>query len=229
MDIEIIETEDGSHTLFSKTFNEIYHSRRGAIEESIHVFIEAGLKHLLSYKNQVNILEVGLGTGLNALLTALEIQGNSSQSIKYFGVEPLPVPTEITQQLNYEQLITQEEVAQLYTSIHESSWNSWEQITHNFQLYKAHTTIQKAFSDPPIQGLPTFDLVYFDAFAPSKHPEIWNLEVLQQIRQQLSLGAILVTYCAKGQFKRDLKEAGFSLESLPGPHFKREMTRGNAI
>jgi len=127
MDIEIIETEDGSHTLFSKTFNEIYHSRRGAIEESIHVFIEAGLKHLLSYKNQVNILEVGLGTGLNALLTALEIQGNSSQSIKYFGVEPLPVPTEITQQLNYEQLITQEEVAQLYTSIHESSWNSWEQ------------------------------------------------------------------------------------------------------
>jgi len=229
MDIEIIETEDGSHTLFSKTFNEIYHSRRGAIEESIHVFIEAGLKHTLSNKNHINILEVGLGTGLNALLTALEIQTTPSQSIKYFGVEPLPVPVEITQQLNYEQLVAQEGGTELYTKIHESAWNSWESITPNFQLYKAHTTIQKAFVDTPTQDLPTFDLVYFDAFAPSKHPEIWNLEVLQQIRQQLSIGAILVTYCAKGQFKRDLKAAGFSLESLPGPHFKREMTRGNAI
>ncbi len=229
MDIEIIETEDGSHTLFSKTFNEIYHSRRGAIEESNHVFIDAGLEHLLSKQNQVNILEVGLGTGLNALLTLLKIQDNTAQSIKYFGVEPLPVPSEITQQLNYEQLVTQPSVAQHYTAIHESAWNTWEQITDNFQLYKAHTTIQKAFTETSAQDLPQFDLVYFDAFAPSKHPEIWNLEVLEQIRQQLALGATLVTYCAKGQFKRDLKAAGFELESLPGPHFKREMTRGKAI
>ncbi|OJJ14060.1 hypothetical protein BKI52_44555 [marine bacterium AO1-C] len=229
MDIEIIETEDGSHTLFSKTFNEIYHSRRGAIEESMHVFIDAGLKHVLSTKNTANILEVGLGTGLNALLTALEVQSNPDQSIKYFGVEPLPVPTEITQQLNYEQLVSQEEVATLYEKIHENPWNSWEPITPNFHLYKAHTTIQKAFIDTPSEALPKFDLVYFDAFAPSKHPEIWNLEVLQQIRQQLSSDAVLVTYCAKGQFKRDLKAAGFSLESLPGPHFKREMTRGRVI
>ena len=229
MDIEIIETEDGSHTLFSKKFNEIYHSRRGAIEESIHVFIEAGLQHLLARQSSINVLEVGLGTGLNALLTALEVQKSEGVQIKYFGVEPLPVPLEIAHQLNYEQLIQKEGVTTLYQAIHESPWNNWQSIHENFQLYKAYSTIQDAFVQTSTEDLPKFDLVYFDAFAPSKHPEIWNLEVLQKVRQQLKSGATLVTYCAKGQFKRDLKAAGFSLESLPGPHFKREMTRGTAV
>lgn len=228
MDIEIIETEDGSHTLFSKTFNEIYHSRRGAIEESLHVFIDAGLKYLLPQKSTINILEVGFGTGLNALLSTLEVQ-NLTHEVKYFGVEPFPVPAEITQQLNYEQLIEQTDAQVLYEKLHLCPWNSWEDITANFQLYKAQTTIEQAFDSLSTTEIPTFDLVYFDAFAPSKHPEIWNLEVLQNIRQQLATDAILVTYCAKGQFKRDLKTAGFELESLPGPHFKREMTRGKAV
>lgn len=228
MDIEIIETEDGSHTLFSKTFNEIYHSRRGAIEESLHVFINAGLKYLLPRQSTINILEVGFGTGLNALLSVLELQ-NSQHEIKYFGVEPFPVPVEITQQLNYERLIDQANAQVLYEKLHLCLWNSWENITANFQLYKAQTTIEQAFGSLSKAVLPTFDLVYFDAFAPSKHPEIWNLKVLQNIRQQLATDAVLVTYCAKGQFKRDLKTAGFELESLPGPHFKREMTRGRAM
>lgn len=228
MDIEIIETEDGSHTLFSKTFNEIYHSRRGAIEESLHVFINAGLKYLLPRQSTINILEVGFGTGLNALLSVLELQ-NSQHEIKYLGVEPFPVPVEITQQLNYERLIDQANAQVLYEKLHLCLWNSWENITANFQLYKAQTTIEQAFGSLSKAVLPTFDLVYFDAFAPSKHPEIWNLKVLQNIRQQLATDAVLVTYCAKGQFKRDLKTAGFELESLPGPHFKREMTRGRAM
>ena len=228
MDIEIIETEDGSHTLFSKTFNEIYHSRRGAIEESNHVFIDAGLKHVLQSKTDISILEVGFGTGLNALLTALEAQNTSSQ-LKYFGVEPFPVPLEIIEQLNYQQLVTNADAQSLYHQLHQSEWNKWETITDGFQLYKAQSTIESLFSNNNNTSLPVFDLVYFDAFAPSKHPEIWTPEVLQGIRQQLAQGAVLVTYCAKGQFKRDLKAAGFELESLPGPHFKREMTRGIAI
>lgn len=228
MDIEIIETEDGSHTLFSKTFNEIYHSRRGAIEESNHVFIDAGLKHILQSKTEISILEVGFGTGLNALLTALEVRTTPAQ-LKYFGVEPFPVPLEIIEQLNYQQLIGNSEAQSLYHQLHQSEWNKWETITDNFQLHKAHSTIETLFTNNENSDLPTFDLVYFDAFAPSKHPEIWTLEVLQGIGQQLAPGAILVTYCAKGQFKRDLKAAGFELESLPGPHFKREMTRGKVI
>lgn len=227
MDIEIIETEDGSHTLFSKTFNEIYHSRRGAIEESHHVFIDAGLKHVLETKNEITILEVGFGTGLNALITALETL-NTSCKINYYGVEPFPVPVEIIEQLNYQQLIDHDKADTLYKSMHRAPWNTWQSIHDNFQLYKAEATIEALFTQASNQDIPTFDLVYFDAFAPSKHPEIWSLDVLKGIRQHLSSDAVLVTYCAKGQFKRDLKEAGFVLESLPGPHFKREMTRGRA-
>lgn len=227
MDIEIIKTEDGSHTLFSKTFNEIYHSRRGAIEESHHVFIDAGLKHVMDTKTELHILEVGFGTGLNALITALETQ-NSPCKIHYYGVEPFPVPVDIIEQLNYQQLIDHDNANALYQSLHQCSWNTWQKITDNFQLYKAEATIESLFAQDTPQDLPTFDLVYFDAFAPSKHPEIWSVDVLKGIRQHLALDAVLVTYCAKGQFKRDLKAAGFALESLPGPHFKREMTRGRA-
>ncbi|EAY24605.1 conserved hypothetical protein [Microscilla marina ATCC 23134] len=228
MNIEIIETEDGSHTLFSKTFNEIYHSRRGAIEESHHVFIDAGLKYLLEHKTELTILEVGFGTGLNALLTALEVH-RTSHKINYFGVEPFPVPSAVVEQLNYPQLIDQPSAADLYKGLHECPWNEWQAVESSFQLYKAPATIEALFTQHALENIPTFDLVYFDAFAPSKHPEIWTLEVLQGIRQHLASGAILVTYCAKGQFKRDLKAAGFELESLPGPHFKREMTRGKAV
>ena len=216
--LEIQETGDGSHTLFSEKFNEIYHSRHGALQESVHVFIQAGLESVLKQKNNINLLEIGFGTGLNAILSIQKISG-SKHHIHYTGIEPLPVPFNIIEQLNYLSSIDDELLHQSYKDLHLSDWNKDTAITTNFTLYKYKGSFEDFSSEKK------FDLVYFDAFAPSKHPEIWDKAVFEKISTLMSKNGVLVTYCAKGQVKRDLKASGFIIEKLAGPPGKREMTR----
>jgi tRNA U34 5-methylaminomethyl-2-thiouridine-forming methyltransferase MnmC len=219
MPLIIQTTQDGSHTLFSEELNEIYHSRRGAWQESMHVFIEAGLKNALQQKNQLKILEIGFGTGLNAILTLAEIYQTDYQ-IEYWGIEPLPLDLELIEALNYQDFFSKPIFRNYFLGLHQAVWNEKVEILPNFILYKIQDTLQN-WLNPEAD----FDLIYFDAFSPAKQPAMWQREVFEKLYNLLISKSLLLTYCAKGQIKRDLKSLGFRIETLPGPAGKREMIR----
>jgi len=212
MNLALKETKDGSYTLFNKQLNETYHSIHGARQEAIHVFIDHGLNQI--NKDQLRILEIGLGTGFNALLTSKHAQ---SKTIEYVGLEPFPVEARI-QQAYIDQNAYDVEENEKWKALMAEDIS--DVTLQDFRLIKSNKTLMSYKSEM------SFDLIYFDAFAPSKQEEMWKQEVFEHIYSLCHVGSRIVTYCAQGQFKRNLKHAGFSVESRPGPPGKREMTLG---
>ena len=217
---EIRVTGDGSKTIFLPELNETYHSSNGAVQESRHIFIQNGLD-LVEKKGTIRILEVGFGTGLNALLSASWAEMNN-QNIYYIGIEANPLPPELCFQLDYPPQIGQN-AEKIYDTLIHCDWEIENQLSTHFSIQKREITIQDFVALEPI------DLIYFDAFGPRVQAEMWDITILEKMFQSLNAEGALVTYCAQGQFKRDLKAVGFILESLPGPPGKREMTRATKI
>lgn len=216
-DIRVIHTRDGSSTLYHAALNETYHSIHGALTESRHVFVRNGfIPARGSGKNLLRILEVGFGTGLNAALTARAAQENK-QPVEYVGLEPYPVAPELLARLDYADVLSPEET-DLFQTIHAAPWETAVGIHETFRIEKKRTGISE------VENAGLFGLIYFDAFAPEKQPGLWTPGVLQKCYTLLEAGGLLVTYCAKGQFKRDLKHCGFQVEARPGPPGKREIT-----
>jgi len=217
---EIRVTGDGSKTIFLPELNETYHSSNGAVQESRHIFIENGLD-LVEKQEVIRILEVGFGSGLNALLSASWASTNN-QRIHYIGIEANPLPPELCFQLDYPRHIGQH-ADKIYDELIRCDWEIDNQLTTHFSIQKREMKIQDFVAFEPM------DLIYFDAFGPRVQAEMWDITILEKMIQSLNSVGALVTYCAQGQFKRDLKAVGFSLESLPGPPGKREMTRATKI
>lgn len=216
--LQIIKTKDGSVSLLNSELNETYHSIHGARQESMHVFIKEGLKFFSDQnkKTPVRILEIGFGTGLNALLTAT-YAAEHRIGIEYSTLEAFPINESLWQQLNFAQ---SDKEAEVFFRLHHEPWEQWTEIIPGFMLRKINTTLQLASFDHNY-----FDLVYFDAFAPNKQPEMWTLPMLQKTIEALTSGGVFVTYCAKGQLKRDLASLGTTVQTLSGPPGKREMIR----
>ena len=208
-------TKDGSHTVYIKKLDEHYHSLFGAVTESTHVFIDAGLK--ISTGNQINLLEMGFGTGLNAILTLASTIG-SGRNIHYTAYEKHPLGKDIFSSLNYASFL-EEKNTKYFNLMHEVPWNREATIIEEFRLLK----IEADICSLDIQN--KFDLVYFDAFAPDKQPELWSTEIFNKIFLSMRPGSILTTYSSKGQIRRNLQEAGFLVEKIPGPPGKHDMTR----
>lgn len=223
MQLKVLVTKDGSHTLFSEQFNEIYHSRHGALQESMHVFIAAGFEYVARNKEKIRLLEIGFGTGLNALLT-LQAQVSLNKQVEYYSVEPYPVPLELIRELNYVSLMQNQGIDLFFMEMHKAAWDQDETIGSQFILHKMENKLEDILLPPDF-----FDLIYFDAFAPEKHPALWTIAIFEKMFRCLKNDGVLVTYCAKGNFKRNLKAAGFKIESLPGPSGKREMVRAFKI
>ncbi len=256
---EIRVTADGSHTLYLPWMDEHYHSLHGAITESRHIFIEAGLESLIRSEaalphtpgtvtpppsdtsgrplrsgynltdtpgtyafsplphHKITLLEVGFGTGLNALLTALRA-AERKQRVCYVSLEKEPLPPSVTGRLNYGNL-TGREGEQIYRALHEAPWDTPFVLNEWFTIEKRLTDIT---TEAPA-GL--YDLIYFDAFGPDKQPEMWSSTVLQAVGAVTRQGSVLVTYSAKGTVKRMLRSIGFVVTLLPGPPGKRVITR----
>ncbi len=219
--VTIFETKDGSSSLLNTELNETYHSTHGALQESIYVFIERGFAEAIHLsKKQISILEIGFGTGLNALLTLLEAQ-RRQVSVKYETLEAYPLPSEIVAKLNYTQLLVAKEgpgVFPLFDLLHSTPWSEPYHIQPNFDLLKRKEDLLQATFEKE-----KFDLVYYDAFAPDKQPHLWELPVLEKVVSALKPEGIFVTYSAKGQLRRDLIALGLTVKKLPGPPGKREM------
>lgn len=185
----------------------------------MHVFIQAGLDPLLAEHQNLSMLEVGWGTGLNALLTYFEAP---QTSIRYTGIEAEPIDYELIGKLNYPEFVTaadEREAEDVLQRLHQAPWDTWTPISDRFAMYKAHVLLQD------FQASDAYDLIYFDAFAPNAQPELWTREIFEQLFAVCKPGAILTTYSAKGDVRRALIAAGFEVEKLPGPPGKREMLR----
>jgi len=212
----LVVTEDGSHTLYIPVLDEHYHSVHGAIQESEHVFIRNGLNVLNEFP-EIKILEIGFGTGLNALLTyrqALLVK----QKVVYHAIEKYPLQPAEYEKLNYFQESDPTLKSKLL-DMHQGSWESEFSIDQHFSLLKRKTDLTQTV----FEG--NYHLIYFDAFAPDKQPDLWEFKIFEKLAKAITPGGILVTYSAKGQVRRNLISAGFVVERLPGPPGKREMLR----
>jgi tRNA U34 5-methylaminomethyl-2-thiouridine-forming methyltransferase MnmC len=214
-ELKIISSGDGSQTLYLPDQDETYHSVHGALTESMHVFIEAGMRPLKSL-SELRIFEFGFGTGLNAWLSAMEAE-KQNQVVHYTTIEKYPLDIAITSQLSYTSNPFQQET---FNALHAAEWNIEEKIHDYFTVQKLNGGMENL-----IPSQHPFHLIYFDAFAPRVQPELWTIAMFSQLFSLLEKDGILVTYCAKGEVKRNMKAAGFVVEPLPGPPGKREMTR----
>ena len=213
---KIITTSDGSKTIQLEDWNDQYHSRHGAIQEAYHVFIRHGLE--LFENRSVAILEMGFGTGLNALITLIKSK-KKQLSVQYTGVEAYPVSSEELQQLNYCSELQAEAYEEPFLKMHAAPWETWLQVSHHFKLLKQQKDFLK------VDDTNGFDLIYFDAFGARVQPELWTEDIFGSMFRALRQNGVLVTYAAKGSVRRAMQAVGFSVERLPGPPGKREMLR----
>jgi tRNA U34 5-methylaminomethyl-2-thiouridine-forming methyltransferase MnmC len=209
--MEIRKTNDGSSTIWSEKYGETYHSGFGAVTESSHVFIEAGLKQVIT--NPVNVFEMGFGSGLNALLTLMEAR-KLNRRVHYHAIELHPLELDFVDAFDIPV-----EYKEVFRTIHASEWDKETEVDANF-------TIRKIRGDLTLwQPGSFYHLVYYDAFSPESQPELWTADMFRKIYDMMYPGGILTTYCAKGVVRRNMIATGFTVERLPGPPGKREMLR----
>jgi tRNA U34 5-methylaminomethyl-2-thiouridine-forming methyltransferase MnmC len=226
---EVVITADGSSTIHLPQWDEQYHSKHGAIQEAYHVFIKHGLHYfcnsnvndseLVSKSHQnISILEIGFGTGLNAFITLLEAE-KVGINIDYVGVEGYPVEMNEIRQLNYPTQLKVDTNETLFKTMHEVSWEEQHAISNNFLLTKQN----RFFSE--IEEKSIYNIIYFDAFGARVQPELWTETIFKKMFDALKENGVLVTYAAKGSVRRAMQAVGFKVEKLPGPPGKREMLR----
>jgi tRNA U34 5-methylaminomethyl-2-thiouridine-forming methyltransferase MnmC len=221
MQRNLIVTKDGSHSVAIPDLKVSYHSVYGAVQESLHVFIELGLKHWFNQHSAASrcvIFEMGFGTGLNALLSIIEANRLQRRLI-YETVEAFPLEDSITQKLNYCEALHEASRQPVFESLHSGEWNKTQEITEFFSFKKKHAPLADYTPAEPI------NIIFYDAFAPAAQPELWTKEVFENMLSILAPDGMLVTYCSKGDVRRALLAAGFSVEKIPGPPGKREMIR----
>lgn len=215
---EIKTTEDGSKTLFINELNEGYHSHHGALQEAEHVFIKNGINNINNY--EINILELGFGTGLNTLVTINNhLNNDKNHKINYFTIEKYPVTSDEITELSYVKHFNFENSEKIYQKIHSVSWNETHQILPNFSL----TKFECDFFNLENLELPPIDLVYYDCFGARVQPDLWEMPLFEMVKNKMRVGGLLTTYSSKGSVRRILKELNFDVKKIEGPKGKREM------
>ncbi len=209
---KIVKTADNSPTLYVPELDEHYHSINGAVQESQHIFINSGLNYIK--KQNINILEVGFGTGLNALLTCKEIQ-ISNKNVYYETIEKYPINKDTYLALNQEQIFNSE----IFLKLHKSVWEKEVEILNNFKLKKIKIDLKTYIPKKK------FDVIYFDAFSPEKQPLLWSQNIFKKLYNATNDEGILVTYSSKGIVKQALRNSGYEIKRLKGPIGKRHILR----
>lgn len=220
---ELHTTEDGSLTLYAPTFGEHYHSMHGAVQESEHIYLGLALRECMSSWQEgdapLRLFEVGFGTGLNALLSWREAEERHIP-LQYYSIEKFPITPEVYEALHYEGLGEDREVKDQLLRLHTAPWDEAVELSPFFTLYKLRGDLTTCTFPERLS------VIYYDAFSPESQPELWAEELFQRLGEVACSGAILSTYCAKGEVRRRLQRSGFLVERLPGPPGKREVLRG---
>jgi len=217
--LSLVQTADGSSTIFNNLVGENYHSRHGALQESQHVFLKSGLQHFLNLSGAtaVDVLEVGFGTGLNFLISA-DYCRTAGIDLQYTGIEAYPLSEELIFATGYEQYVS-DGTWQAFKEIYSPALAAVQTLSKACSLEVAVTKLMD------FDASRQFDVMYFDAFAEIHQPEMWSLEALTYITRFIKPGGVFVTYAITGNLKRAMKSLGFSIEKAPGAPGKREMLR----
>ncbi len=218
IDYQLKTTSDGSHTLYIPQIDEQYHSLNGAVTESLHVFIENG--YLYNSSLSPVVLEVGFGTGLNCLLTALQAE-KLKRATTYLTIDNNLLPPEVISQLNYDKIL-QGSAKNIFSTIHKIPWEVKTPVSEYFELHKINADVTK----PGWQLKELCNIIYFDAFGPDKQPDMWKEEIFRTLFKMTLPEGVFVTYSAKGEVRRRLTKVGYTVERLTGPPGKKEMLRG---
>lgn len=218
MNRRVVKTNDNSSTLYVPELDQHYHSTHGAVQESLHVFIKSGLYQFMGSATPISILEIGFGTGLNPLLTLLEAKAHKL-IIDFTSLEKYPLTLNEVKELNYSDILNSFEAKEDLLKLHQAEWEKKVWIDPNFTLRK-HQLDFKAYTAED-----QFHLIYFDAFSPGSQPNLWTIDIFTNMYNCLLNGGMLVTYCSKGEVRRNMMAAGFEVEKIPGPPGKREMVR----
>lgn len=220
MNLKIVRTNDGSDTIYNKALDEIYHSLHGSIKESEHVYINAGLDRVMNNKKNksVSILEIGLGTGLNVLLT-INYAKQKNMKIFYHAIEPFPLENSILKKLNFGRKIKEFDI-KIFKKIHNCKSQTVTELSNNFKFKRSINRLEEISLKKE-----KYDIIFFDAFAPSKQPDIWDKKNFSNIKYALRREGVIVTYSSTKRLKRILKNLKFKIEILAGPMGKKEMTR----
>jgi tRNA U34 5-methylaminomethyl-2-thiouridine-forming methyltransferase MnmC len=215
---EFIQTHDGSYTLYDEKFADHYHSLNGAFSESMHIYIRCGFHRAILNKNEINLLEVGFGTGLNALCTLVESKKHKVK-VNYTAIEPFPVSQADAEKLHYPGLFKEDHPVKEYLKLHYVSADMFHNISEHFSFQRIEVPLENC--DLPFEH---YDLVYFDPFKPVSHEYIWSAEMFSKLNASMKVNAKLITYSSRGSVRRAMKEAGFCVTKLPGPDGKREIS-----
>ena len=220
VNISAIATSDGSTTFFHSTLNEHYHSINGAFQEAEHVYINSGLSyfHHKEATTKIAVLEIGFGTGLNYLLS-IDYAIKNNIAIEYTGIEAFPLPLDYIQQTNYQNFLATANLTSIFQQQYLAAFETEQHISANQSLKIEELNLADFSTDQK------YDIIYFDAFAASKQPEMWTTEMIQHVCQFLKDKGIFVTYSVTGNLKRCLRDLGFTIERPIGALGKREMMR----
>ncbi len=227
MNREIVVTADGAHTIRIPGINQNYHSMHGAVQESVHVYMEAGLRFAMQAPAQTGplyVFEMGFGTGLNALLTAIEAE-RTGRPVYYETIEAFPLDTTESDQLNFCSQLQRPDLMPLFTQLHHGAWNREAVLSPFFTFTKKRLSLVDGLDNKSSTGGTGFHVLYFDAFAPEAQPELWTSTVFAGLYLLMAPGGVLVTYCSKTVVRKALQAAGFTVHKIPGPWGKREMLR----
>ena len=213
---EVVKTNDGSMTIFLPDVQESYHSRHGAVQEALHVYIDKGLCFV--EKEHVSVLELGFGTGLNALLTMIHAD-RLGKDVRYVTHEAYPLDLSIIKLMNFERILPNHFAPSIIDQLHTSDWEKDCDLTPSFKIRKCRSLFES------ISYKSMFDLIYYDVFGFRVQPELWTFELFTKMYQALNDNGVLVTYACRSIIKENLIKAGFQVEKLKGPPGKREMLR----
>ena len=231
---EIKKTGDGSDTLISKSFDQPYHSLGGAVTESRYVYFEStGLDQVLSNKTDLNILEVGFGTGMNLVLLLDYLRKSDHQTtVNFFSVEAFPIDSETASKIDFGDSLSHLDYNQMLSDIFADLTHGVNRfdIRPNLTLYLFVGTF-KEFSQLPdsedrssIPDELRFDFVLHDPFSPYSNPAGWNPELFSAITKVCNPDAVLSTYSAATSARAAMASAGWFVARAPGALGKREMT-----
>ena len=217
--MEFVNTSDGSKTLFQEKVGEHYHSKHGAVVESKHVFLTAGLQYYVdrNQQDEVSVLEVGFGTGLNFLIAA-DWCTQKALKFNYVGVETEPLPLTLLKQSGYNAYVA-DRIWEGFLTGYQQALSEGSQL-NDLVSYRVACNPILAYT-----ASEKFDVVFFDAFAEIHQPEMWSMETLAHVADLLNPGGVFVTYAITGNLKRAMRSLGFAIEKVPGAPGKREMLR----
>lgn len=231
---QVLETDDGSLTLECVATGDTFHSGCGALTECEYVYL--GNSHIhqeMLQRGEVEVLEMGFGTGMNFLVTAA-LARECQVRLRYCAVERAPLAKEVLEQVLQFPASSQARLEPVrdellkcwpYEREGETVFGSSatepavELVSQRIISLAGDVSLALWNGDALSYSYPTaaFTAIYFDPFSPQSNPDLWSEDFLTRMFETLRDDGVLVSYCVNSEVRRRLTRIGFTVQREPGP------------